>query len=509
MKRSVTAITTSALLILTCIAMGINGSFAPVGTGNLFSTTANAQASITLPMVNIYGLDTDNAIYILTPGSNSFSKIGRLNPEKINGNLIGLDFRVADGSNTSVYGVTDKGAVYLINLAPRQFGAKLVSTMSTRFTGGFQSLADFNPVVNALRLIGSDDANFAVVNTNGGNLNTTAVQTSVAYAPGDVNAGVNPNIGGGSYTNNFVGAASTILYAVDNDLDTLVTIAPPLTQTGSSNTGGGQLQTIGPLVDIAGRPINLLPTADLDIFTDPGSRANTLILINGRKIFTIDPAQINSALPLGRTQNVVANGVTLQSSASSRFIDIAVAPTLSAAPTPTATATPTPKPSPTATPKPSPTATPTPTPKPSPTATPKPSPTATPNAMSYQAESWVIGGGGKISSTAQGYTGQGFVDYADNVANSFVEFSLKQTGMQTLTFRYANGSGVNRPSLITVNGQPFGTLNFPPTGGWNSWKTISITINLGSTGTVKVRVTSTTVAGGPNMDRMDVQSWLQ
>jgi hypothetical protein len=503
MKRSVTAITTGAMMILTCIAMGINGSIAHVGTGNLFSITATAQASITLPRVNIYGLDTDNAIYVLTPGSTSFSKIGRVNPDKINGNLIGLDFRVADGSNTSVYGVTDKGALYLINLAPGQFGARLVSTMSPRFTGGFQSLADFNPVVNALRLIGSDDANFAVVNTNGGNLNITAVQTSVAYAEGDVNAGVNPNIGGGAYTNNFVGSTSTILYAVDNDLDTLVTIAPPLTQTGSSNTGGGKLQTIGPLVDIAGKPINLLPTADLDIFTDPGSKTNTLILINGRRIFTIDPMQINTALPLGQTQNVVANGVILQSSASSRFIDIAVAPGLSPAPTPNATATPTP------TPKPSPTATPTPTPKPSPTATPKPSPTPTPGAMTYQAESWLIGGGGKFSTLAQGYTGKGFVDYADNIANSFVEFTVQQQGMQTLTFRYANGSGGNRPSLITVNGQSYGTLNFPPTGGWNSWKTISITINLGSTGTVNVRITSTTAAGGPNMDRMDVQSWVQ
>lgn len=111
-----------------------------------------------------------------------------------------------------------------------------------------ESLMDFNPAVNALRLIGSNDQNFAVVNANGGNLNQTAVQTALAYAPGDANAGRDPNVTAGAYNNNVPNTPQTIFYMIDYDLDTLVTIAPPLGARGS-NTGGGQLRTIGPLTD--------------------------------------------------------------------------------------------------------------------------------------------------------------------------------------------------------------------------------------------------------------------
>src|SRR5262249_36731378 len=149
-------------------------------------------------------------------------------------------------------------------------------SISPRFAGGFQSLMDFNPVVNAIRLIGSNDQNLAVVNSNGGNLNATAVQTAMTYPAGDVNAGKDPNISGGAYTNNYVGATSTISSGFDYDLDTFVTIAPA-TPGGSSATGGGQLQTIGPLVNPKGVPINVSPTADFDIYTAPATKANTII----------------------------------------------------------------------------------------------------------------------------------------------------------------------------------------------------------------------------------------
>ena len=55
------------------------------------------------------------------------------------------------------------GAVVRDVLAISMPVAALVSTLSPRFAGGYQSLMDFNPMVNALRLIGSNDQNFAVV----------------------------------------------------------------------------------------------------------------------------------------------------------------------------------------------------------------------------------------------------------------------------------------------------------------------------------------------------------
>ena len=152
------------------------------------------------------------------------------------------------------------------------------------------------------------------------------------------------------------------------------------------------------------------------------------------------------------------------------------------------------------------TPTPTPTPTPAPTPTPTPAPSPTPSAVTLQAENATLGGGSKVATNHTGFTGTGFVDFADNVANSFVEFSINHTGPRTLTFRYANGSTVNRTCKITINGVSVGMLSFPPTGAWTTWKTTSLSVNLGTTsGNKAVRVTSTTNAGGPNLDKLNVQ----
>jgi len=289
------------------------------------AVSAAQPASVTLPAVNIYALNNDNVIFVLKPGTSDFVRLVRVG--QVDGNLIGLDFRPADGNANSVYGLTDTGSLYTINLAapttrtaPRLGAATLVSKVSPRFAGGYQSLMDFNPVVNALRLIGSNDQNFALVNS-GGNLNVTAPQTAMAYDLADVNKGVDANVGGGSYTNNFAGAPNTIFYGVDYDLDTFVTISSK-NATGSSNTGGGQLQTIGKIVTANGGPLNLTATADLDIYTDANG-VNSLVGVSGRRVFTIDLSQINPALPLGTTQNVIAKVVQMNEPGGG-YIDIAI-----------------------------------------------------------------------------------------------------------------------------------------------------------------------------------------
>ncbi len=372
-KTSITGVTLIILALATSLIYGLTSGHAAKAKSNLNSSNASMGAAVSsaaslttqtsalgLPNTNIYTLTSDNAIYVLYPGSNRFVRLGRViqrdgNP--IDGNLIGIDFRVADNSATSVYGVTDTGSIYLINLIPIQpgatVGATLVSKMSPRFAGGFQSLIDFNPVVNALRVIGSNDQNYAVVNSNGGNLNQTAVQTSLVYPAGDANAGVDPNITAGGYTNNFVGATNTLFYMLDYDLDTFVTIPPPA-PGGSSATGGGQLQTIGRLVDAQGRQVNVAPTAGLDVYYDPATGANIVVGISGLTLFTIDLNQINPSLQRGTTQNVVTRATTQAPNfgdipPTGGFIDVAVAPA-AAAPAPAPTPTPTPRPSPTPTP---------------------------------------------------------------------------------------------------------------------------------------------------------------
>lgn len=271
------------------------------------ATHADAQTGVgngvNLPNRSIYALTSDQAIYVLAPGGKQFARLGRAETPQDGGNLIGIDFRPADANPNRMYGLTDKGSLYTIDLPGLR--TTLVSRMNPRYTGGYNVLVDFNPVANALRVTGSNDQNLAVVNgTDGGNLNTTAVQNKLAYVSGDVNFGQDPEIVGGAYNNNFAGATTTLFYMIDHDKDTLVTIADR-TATGSSNTGGGKLQTVGNIVDQFGVAFNMSATADFDIYTDTNG-TNFLVGQSTRWLFSIDLSQIDPNLPVGRRQQVTA-----------------------------------------------------------------------------------------------------------------------------------------------------------------------------------------------------------
>ncbi len=296
----------AALLVGSTATLAQNADLAArsAGGGGPVTARSGAAAGVPLPRANVYALTSDNAIYVLKQGAQQYARLGRVDTPD-GGNLIGIDFRPADNSQTKLYGLTDLGTLYLIDVSTQRFGQiSRVSTMNPRFTGGFGAVVDFNPVANALRVMGTNDQNLAVVNgADGSNLSTVAVQTKFAYAQGDVNSGKDPEITGGAYTNNFVGATSTLFYMVDADTDSLVTIADK-TATGSSNTGGGQLKTIGPFVDEQGNRLNMSPTTDWDIYTDR-SGINYLVGQTTRLLFSIDLSQINPNLPLGKTQKIV------------------------------------------------------------------------------------------------------------------------------------------------------------------------------------------------------------
>src|SRR5262252_4233775 len=253
---------------MTFLAMALAAISAFVLTGRHSVSAATQSSAVTtaqaaaMPPVYVFALTTDNTLYVLTPGSTVYQSLGRITG--IGGfDIIGIDFRPAD---KKLYALSDGGSLYTINFNVSPPTATLVSALTPRFPSGFQSLMDFNPVVDAIRLIGGDTLNYAVVKGANGVLNTTAVQTALTYAAGDVNAGKTPKVTGGAYNNNVAGATATLFYAMDYDLDTLVTIAVK-TATGSSNTGGGKLQTIRPLVDVAGNRITVNALADIDNVT--------------------------------------------------------------------------------------------------------------------------------------------------------------------------------------------------------------------------------------------------
>ncbi|GAA0412530.1 hypothetical protein GCM10009530_76320 [Microbispora corallina] len=124
----------------------------------------------------------------------------------------------------------------------------------------------------------------------------------------------------------------------------------------------------------------------------------------------------------------------------------------------------------------------------------------------YQAEDAALTQA-SVATNHTGYTGSGFVDYV-NTTGSAVQWSVTATaaGPATLTFRYANGTTVNRPMDVAVNGTTVAAGKaFGGTGSWDTWTdaTVSVTLNAG---TNTVRATATTANGGPNVDKLTVST---
>ncbi|WP_214316699.1 carbohydrate-binding protein [Nonomuraea sediminis] len=122
----------------------------------------------------------------------------------------------------------------------------------------------------------------------------------------------------------------------------------------------------------------------------------------------------------------------------------------------------------------------------------------------YQAEDATISQG-VVESNHTGFTGTGFVNY-DNVAGSYVEFTVNaaSAGNAALTLRYSNGTTVDRPMDVAVNGTAVSSgLSFGPTANWDTWATQTVTVPLNA-GANTIRATGTTANGGPNLDKITV-----
>ncbi len=197
----------------------------------------------------IFGLDMSNRIYRFdsaTPGTLIFLNGGLGIPGLQAGEfLLGIDFRpVATNSaaaafNGVLYGLGNSNRLYTINTttgAATQVGAAGNFTLSGAAFG-----VDFNPVPDRLRVVSQADQNIRL-NPNDGTLAGT--DTALAYAAGDPGFGVNPNVVGAAYTNNFGGATVTTLFGIDSGRDVLVRQGGI---NGAPSPNGGALTTIGAL----------------------------------------------------------------------------------------------------------------------------------------------------------------------------------------------------------------------------------------------------------------------
>ncbi|MER8089429.1 PQQ-dependent sugar dehydrogenase [Streptomyces sp. NPDC094048] len=124
-------------------------------------------------------------------------------------------------------------------------------------------------------------------------------------------------------------------------------------------------------------------------------------------------------------------------------------------------------------------------------------------ATRYEAESATIVRGA-VESNHSGYSGTGFVN-GDNVVGSYVEFTVTAAfaGTGRIAVRYSNGTTAGRAADVAVGGtvvsaaRPFGA-----TTDWDTWATSTLTTPV-EAGSNKIRLTSTTADGLPNLDYVD------
>ena len=144
--------------------------------------------------------------------------------------LLGIDYRPLTGE---LYGLGSAGALYIIDSSTGT--ASLVGAgFETPLNGGSFGF-DFNPMIDRIRIVSDGNQNL-VANPDTGAANV-ATTTSVFYVDGDVNAGADPNVVHHAYSGNVANSSATQLFAIDTNLNTLVTQA----------NNAGELETVGSL----------------------------------------------------------------------------------------------------------------------------------------------------------------------------------------------------------------------------------------------------------------------
>lgn len=139
-------------------------------------------------------------------------------------NILGLDMRPVNGQ---LYALGSTSRLYTINASS---GAAIMvgTTPFTPALTGTQFGFDFNPTVDRIR----------IVSNTGQNLRAHPETGAIAFVDGNINP-TGPSISASAYTNNFAGATTTTLYALDVLKNKLYVQNPPnngtLVEVGSTS----------------------------------------------------------------------------------------------------------------------------------------------------------------------------------------------------------------------------------------------------------------------------------
>lgn len=134
------------------------------------------------------------------------------------GRVLAIALRPADGK---LYGVTDAGQVVTID--PRTGRVTPGAKLDKPLEAGGRIAINFNPVVDRLRVIGANGANYRIHPDTG----AVTIDGAAKYAPGSTYAATPPRITAAAYTNHVAGTKETALYTVDSILGQINLQAPP------------------------------------------------------------------------------------------------------------------------------------------------------------------------------------------------------------------------------------------------------------------------------------------
>lgn len=252
--------------------------------------------------IQLIGLDNSNNLVSFDP--TNLTSTSSVQVTGITGNLVGIDFRPANGD---LFGVTDANRVYTIN--PTTGVATLVQTPNAvPFSlNGTSFGVDFNPNPDAIRVVSDTNQNTRL-SPNTGGLAANAPDTPLTYAATDANAGIDPNIVAVAYTNSFAPSPDptrrTTLFVIDSNLDILATqgsvnfLPGDASPAVSPNTG--QLFTVGSL------GIDFGSFGGFDILSSNG--VDTGFAASGSTLYNINLSLTPTTMPLATTLGTIGNG---------------------------------------------------------------------------------------------------------------------------------------------------------------------------------------------------------
>ncbi|HEX8460576.1 MAG TPA: DUF4394 domain-containing protein, partial [Segetibacter sp.] len=204
-----------------------------------------------------YAADADNNLLIFNPAIAAPQLISKpITGVQAGEKIVGIDMRPATGQ---LYGLGSTGRLYTFNLSSGL--ATMVGLAPIIITGtdfGF----DFNPTVDRIRIVSNTGLNLRV-NPNDGLITATDMPLN----PGT------PSITAAAYTNNFAGAATTVLYDIDTNTDQLFRQEPP---------------NNGTLISVGALGINATSANGFDIGSTSGTAYAILTVGSSAGIYTVN-----------------------------------------------------------------------------------------------------------------------------------------------------------------------------------------------------------------------------